>query len=643
METMRKENIYVINKIYDLGFSKKNLDFLQERYESDYYKGSKHILVFNSLYIFNKDKNIALSVESQSITKSNIPDEIIKLVNNDQLYINIYIRSSSLSNEIIDFYLLVHDDYDKLINEILNILNFCYILRLKIKNKKYNLSNKRVFNHIDDIYNIIDNNFSKQNLEKLRPYNCRVFTEVSSIRLSDIISVLKKLQFKNFDYIDNTYNYKNNIQQIGILLTLENLKIAITDEDVIYCKRNSKYYNYLNLGNFIFYRYPDPVIINSDKNEYLSDNLLEYLKYFPNKKIINIDDLIECNKIISKIRSGLKLKNILSTNSYQIINNKLKNLCNFSDNLSINNIIFSNNTIQYDNIKLIIEQDENKLFDTLLNIINNKYIFYTNFTIVYNNFINMIYRNIHNINNLKYTIDNVEINLTKIGKYNYINNIRVYNDNIKSCLFNAIKYNNTEDYNYFLQYSLKNNIKNIKLINNGLPFFYYDRFESCWIGGLLSFIYDKKKLYLIDDNSNEYLVNDLKILLQLQNKNDIYQVTNFINECIKDLNDEVYKIIIEGQERLKHLLLYFENSLKKLRNIKFDELQDYRAKQHGYNIYHKNRTYFLDIINNNIYFKAIDGNMLVYESILDNKDVLLQNIKLLLQNKNLDPIIALYK
>jgi len=532
-------------------------------------------LIYNDNYIrlnvktVDDNDNSIVEFDNVSFGKIYNIDKYVTLFNSKTNYDYLMsYNNSNLNINISPFYISNN-------STILNTINF--------NETNYNNNNIYYSDNIDFQEVVINNDnnsfifrdfFDKKLLGKINVFNNNKI--VSAYETTNFLSNLN-----NDDYI----YINNNIYQIDY----------IEDNDTLYLKNN-----YVGQSGNYYYYYINSYIIAFEPKTY---SLNEFINYF--NKLINIsfsnenydgnrfDINIKNNKIcIKKNNFSIIYKNDITNvlNINKNLNSKLiNNLHTISFNL-LNNIILTNSTnklnitinpINTYNIYIVnnVYGNYDLLIETILNMLNNKSIFYE---LNYNN-------NRFTISNSKYKFKLVSSDFIKLlgfteDTYEY-NNSFTSNININNVI-------NISNFNNLLIIKEQRVINHEIIFNNNITL----------LSNITSFIKTLKNNLLIIDNGFNVINNDNTIIItnnisfqinKCSNFFNLFNVTNNINNVntysINNVEDKLY--INEYNNKF-----YYKDSLVSYINIENDT----------YNLQTLSNT-----LNNEIFYSYKDNNKII--------------------------------
>jgi hypothetical protein len=357
----------------------------------------------------------------------------------------------------------------------------------------------------------------------------------------------------------------------------------------------NKYYNYIEEGRIII---EDENRINYEKtlyfidkqcNEYSTLNNSSKPKLIINPKLLllirnDINTLINKNtylispKIYDFYRNKVILydnkTNQLSLRDKQIIE-QYKKILMLGKDIKFNNVIMSKNEIKYSN-DFILKFDDNFFdFDNDFLIIKNLFNNTNNPEYSYNELFNDLLKqskikilnrsNIKttiykNFDKLSFTINNINILLSRDGDRHYINNIFVRIDDIYKILIKSICFNTQEEYNNYLKDISYIGLEYKNMISNGVLI----RLES----NLLSSF----KQYTNLLNPNQIIENNNETTLNINNYEAVLRFSLFWDT---DNRSKIYININEKNYLIKHKQKFKNYFNKPSLHITFDELKKY--------------------------------------------------------------------
>jgi len=476
------------------------LKFIKYKY-NDYYL--RNILLKNT---FNLKYNYL-----QFLIKNNISN--YNIININYIYKNLFnidnkINKISLNNQFFNYYYILIFNYYTNISKVIN--------KIQIYN--------------NNIFNILNNNFSINNYNYLLLFNYKIFK---------ILHIRNKLNkyYNNLILISKTKTNFNNIRQIN-------------NNNIV------KKINYKTISQYSNFKFH----YNSKK---VYNNLIYYISsykfgYRIHKRSRNFyQNYMKRIKIIRKIRKSFYYTRF-NCNRYGIFIKKLTKKNLYNQLKTNNNYIINISNIQLKNInklqlKKIIKQN---------NLNNNKLITIKKLSSPYYPKNCEIYKFVYN--SINYNLKNNSIILhNNIKKLNSIINIFkelniVDNNNLKNYLYKLEKqlYFKLKIIQNFFKNSNNNNInKNFKNI-----YFLYNLIK-----------YYNNKINLI--NSNQIILTTLNsiILFKIHNKINL----NYNNQVLKNKNKKYYlkkyKYLINDYKRFQldsYYVIYNKNKLINNSNLK---------------------------------------------------------------------------
>ena len=576
---MKYKPLIYVNEIIIGIFNIDIIDNNDDKYLSQYIPYDNNILTTLSSKIFYKfDENKNLE-KSSYVSESNNGSYILKYVQLEDNYENVYIQLNNYYYEIdliedLDLYLasnfdhiIKHFYFDKDKNkfvlkelkELDEIYDFIFIINQFDTNNNCSLYNWKISNNNE----LDEGEWIKIN----KPY------DVCYINDNYILHLNKDNLLEN--PIDNNFTLSklSNEQEI-----LYNDKIDDNDNNNIKIidniNENDKTYDLLNKV-YLYNKSNILQYINNNLLNVLCNNTLYKQLYINNILNIQIYDYVKGLNIIDYIKNIYKtLTNKeydTTTNFYKYIESNYNYIYDSYDNLlsycqNINNNYYDYFTTEYMTncyiFNKIINNMDNYFFNYYINLLNNREIIHyvNNTTNSYEPIIRYI-DNVYNdndINDIYYSVNKLYINsnLTNTSTIQYISKYRsqLYNDIIN---------------NYYIDKQFKELLNTLSTYNYK---YIYEGEEYNIDVNNINFIYDliySNFMFNIchDDINNTY--NNKILKYDFNDGNNYYIITNFINYLIDIINkinnnpnielDEILNTILDSRE--KDVILFIPNCL----------------------------------------------------------------------------------
>lgn len=349
-----KKNTQKVNKTITDNFIKSNKDFFPNKYKKNLCYTKKSIsLEKNNQYPFNKRN------------KKN--DQISLSANNIDINLNDNKHKRSISSYLTNNYKKVYINNEKMIDLIFEDKTNNKIQQDKINKTKNNCT--YLFNkyHKNSIFNIINDNESKQNIGDCNKYKTIDNRFLFDKENKNIISNYKDKKFYK-DNIINIYSYNHN----------SNISRNKPNNNYLYKKTLS------NIEN-------EEINIHKNKKDNNNLNINDYWKTLQNINIIEPKtEIIDLNTMRYHNKSNKINNNIVNDQSHIDLNNnsKQKSEIFFKKHEMKNNIISNTQSINSFREKLLTDKNKNCNFKN--NITNDKNNIYNN----KNNNINLILKDL---------------------------------------------------------------------------------------------------------------------------------------------------------------------------------------------------------------------------------------------------------